>query len=180
MTQHSKKLKNECLKLFLEGKTLKEIAELKSVPFGTLQSWHKRNNWKIENKQTALKTTEKLTDLVAEENAKEIFDVRKKVIENSNRLEKLIKAMFGEHVDGEQEFKFQVSLNPVHITMVMNTLRCYLFDMAKLDGLIVDKSKNETDVNIAYAITKILTYRRKGIYSDNPHLRILPTDRKAN
>ncbi len=52
MPKYSKQLKNECLKLFISGTTLKEISELKNIPFQTIHTWHARCKWaeaKAEN-----------------------------------------------------------------------------------------------------------------------------------
>lgn len=170
--RYPKKIKQECLKLFLEGKTLKEITALKNVPFETLKKWHLRNNWAKENKKTVLKVSEKITDLVSEENAKEAFDVRQKIINHIKCLEQILDALYGKEIADEQ-LKVQLKdlkFNIVHLVLIFNVLHRYLYAISKIDGLIVDKSKNEADVNVAYAITKILAYRRQGIYSDNPYL----------
>ncbi len=174
INRYPKNIKQECLKLFLEGKTLSEIAEVKNVPFETIKKWHLRNNWAKENKKTVLKVSEKIQSIVSKEKAQEQLDVRQELINKINEAKELMDALIGKN----KEHLEKVKTNPMQWILLFNALQRYLFCVAKIDGLIIDKNKSDADINIAYEITRILSYRQQGIYSDNPYLRALPMDKK--
>lgn len=172
MRKYSKRFKTGCLKLFLEGKTLKEIAKIKNVPFTTLITWHGRSKWAAKSNENDRKTTENLQILVSEEKAQELFDSRHELIEEATVLKTLFENTL---IDLSEPLK------PMEAVMFKNVLinasrarQNAIFSIAKIDGLIIDKAKLDVNVDVARQITKILTYRRQGLREDDSHLRLLP------
>lgn len=64
------KLKSE----FVSGKTLSVIAKENNIPFNTVKSRHRTENWSKSRKEFERKVNENLTNKLAENKTEEIFD----------------------------------------------------------------------------------------------------------
>lgn len=59
---------------FISGKTLSVIAKENNIPFDTVKSRHRSENWSKARAEYKRKTSENLTNKLAENKANEIFD----------------------------------------------------------------------------------------------------------
>jgi hypothetical protein len=92
MPKYSKQLKNECLKLFIGGPTLKEISKLKNIPFQTIHTWHARYNWSKAKSENETKVKQEIQKEVLADTKKEYKTVLQREQETEAYLVHIIES----------------------------------------------------------------------------------------
>jgi hypothetical protein len=132
--RHSKEVKDKALKLWLEGLELEEISKELNLLFDTLKTWHARYKWSLRRKQQNETNDRRLKEKIAQQEAKYQINVRNEYID------RLIEAKKKREIVDEDGLYETVAF--------LNCEKGYLFDIAKIDGLISDKRKHEIDAKV--------------------------------
>lgn len=144
-------LKEKGLELFLKGKMLEEIASILKVKFESVKTWHKIYKWAEKKAETSRKVAEKTIQKVAEKDAKYRINIRDAFLNEYYNLQT---------IESESEKAFEK-------TAAVNAKLKALFHVAKIDGLIIDKSKNEHQGDINHKVIPIFGDVKLNVHSNN-------------
>ena len=75
---------------FISGKTLSVIAKENNIPFDTVKSRHRAESWSKYRAEYKLKTSENLTNKLAEKKATEVLDEVESIIRSLRIIDDLI------------------------------------------------------------------------------------------
>ncbi len=143
MKRHSQQTKDKALELWKSGTKLEDIHKQLDIPIETLRTWHERYQWSEKRKNQKKKNEQELSKKIAKQDAKEKFDARQEMINETEFLQ-VIQSDTVNLVEPQKPIE-QLMLRNVLIN-ASKARQSAIFSIAKIDGLIVDKSKHEGEI----------------------------------
>lgn len=137
MKRYPQEVKDKALELWGQGCQLEEISKKLGIPFTTITTWHQRGNWSEKRKEQKKKNELKLSEKIAQEDAKYRINIRNAFLDNFYDLK-----------DKKQKAK-----KVFEYTVLTKQQDIELFNVARIDGLITEKK--ELKGNLRHEIVPI-------------------------